>query len=252
MLMHSLRVREDIQDSLELITGQRITHGFVTIGGVRRDVTESQADFVRAKFRSMKKGMPEMYDQLESSDVWVGRLRNVGVLKPDEAIRLGAVGPTARATGRRLDVRKNSPYAAYEDVDWDIITENGCDSLARIKVKMRETMMSLHIAEQCLDQLKTAPQGILGKVGELPCAEAIAKTEPPRGELLYHVSSNGTNTPEYVRIRVPTFMNGYIMLKLIQGSFVGDVPAIMGSVDPCFSCTDRVTVHKDFKVTRRE
>ncbi len=251
MLMHSLRVREDIQDSLELITGQRITHGFVTIGGVRRDVTESQADFVRGKLKSMKTGMPELYDQLESSDVWVGRLRNVGVLKPDEAIRLGAVGPTARATGRRLDVRKNSPYAAYEDVDWDIITENGCDSLARIKVKMRETMMSLHIAEQCLDLLKTAPQGILAKVGELPCSEAIAKTEPPRGELLYHVSSNGTNTPEYVRIRVPTFMNGYIMLKLIQGSYVGDVPAIMGSVDPCYSCTDRVTVHKDFKVTRR-
>ncbi|OPY29091.1 MAG: Membrane-bound hydrogenase subunit alpha [Methanocella sp. PtaU1.Bin125] len=252
MLMHSLRVREDIQDSLELITGQRITHGFVTIGGVRRDVTEAQADFVRAKLKSMKAAMPEMYGQLEASDVWVSRLRDVGVLKPEEAIRLGAVGPTARATGRRLDVRKNSPYASYEDLDWDIITEKGCDSLARMRVKMRETMMSVHIVEQCLDLLRTAPQGIQAKLGELPCTEAIAKTEPPRGELLYHISSNGTNTPEYVRIRVPTFMNGYIMLKLIQGSYVGDVPAIMGSIDPCFSCTDRVTVHKDFKVARRD
>jgi NADH:ubiquinone oxidoreductase subunit D len=173
------------------------------------------------------------------------------VLKPEEAIRLGAVGPTARATGRRLDVRKNSPYAAYEDVDWDIVTEPGCDSLARIRVKMREALMSIHIAEQCLDLLRTAPQGLMGKIGELPVAEAIAKTEAPRGELLYHVSSNGTNTPEYVRIRVPTFMNGYIMLMLIQGSYVADVPAIMGSVDPCFSCTDRVTVHKDVQIVRR-
>ncbi len=131
MLMHSLRVREDIQDSLELITGQRITHGFVTIGGVRRDVTETQADFVRDKLNSMKREMPVLYEQMESNDVWAGRLRKVGVLKPEEAIRLGAVGPTARATGRRLDVRKNSPYAAYEDVDWDIVTENSCDSYAR-------------------------------------------------------------------------------------------------------------------------
>jgi formate hydrogenlyase subunit 5 len=251
MLMHSLRIREDIQDSLELITGQRITHGFITIGGVRRDVTETQADFVRGKLNSMKKALPELYDQMESNDVWAGRLRNVGVLKPGEAIRLGAVGPTTRAAGRRLDVRKNSPYAAYEDVDWDIVTENGGDSYARVKVKMREALMSIHIAEQCLDRLRTAPQPLLAKFGELPVAEAIAKTEPPRGELLYHLSSNGTNTPEYVRIRVPTFMNGYIMLKLIQGSYVGDVPAIMGSIDPCYSCTDRVTVHKDVQIIRR-
>jgi len=251
MLMQSLRVREDIQDSLELITGQRITNGFVTLGGVRRDVTEGQANFLRRKLKSLRAGMPELFEQMESSDVWVGRLRHVGVLKPEEAIRLGAVGPTARATGRRLDVRKNSPYAAYEAVDWDVITEAGCDSLARLKVKMRESMMSLHIAEQCLDLLRTAPAGIAAKVSELPCAEAIAKTEAPRGELLYHISSNGTNTPEYVRIRVPTFMNAYIMLKLIQGSYVADVPAIMGSVDPCYSCTDRVTVHKDVQIVRR-
>lgn len=245
MLMHSLRVREDIQDSLELITGQRITHGFVTIGGVRRDVTNTQADFVLKKLKAVKDALPMLYDQALSNDVWVGRMKNVGVLKPEEAIRLGAVGPTARATGRRLDVRKNSPYAYYEDIDWDIVTEKGCDSLARILVKMRESQMSVHIAGQCLEKLKTAPEGILAPVGDLPCIEAIAKTEAPRGELLYHVSSNGTNTPEYVRIRVPTFINAYIMLKIIHGSFLADVPAIMGSVDPCYSCTDRVTVARD-------
>jgi len=82
-------------------------------------------------------------------------------------------------------------------------------------------------------------------VTELPCGEAIAKSEPPRGELLYHVASNGTNTPDFVRIRVPTFLTAHIMLRLIQGGWVGDVPAIMGSIDPCFSCTDRVTIVKN-------
>jgi NADH-quinone oxidoreductase subunit D len=250
MLMHSLRVREDIQDCLELITGQRITHGFVTIGGVRRDLTPDQAGFALDRLRATKEALPDLYDQMLSNEVWAGRLRDVGVLRPEEAIRLGAVGPTARASGQRLDVRKNSPYAAYEDVDWDIVTEPGCDSLARVKVKMREAVVSLHIAEQCIDLLRSAPGPIVTKVGELPCWEAIAKTEPPRGELMYHISSNGTNTPEYVRIKVPTFINAYIMLRLIHGSYVADVPAIMGSIDPCFSCTDRVAVHRDVAVKK--
>ncbi len=103
----------------------------------------------------------------------------------------------------------------------------------------------MHICEQCCDKIKTAPAPLVAKVDELPCGEAITKSEPPRGELLYHVASNGTNTPDFVRIRVPTFLNAHIMLKLIQGGWLGDVPAIIGSVDPCFSCTDRVTIVKN-------
>jgi Ni,Fe-hydrogenase III large subunit len=86
---------------------------------------------------------------------------------------------------------------------------------------------------------------------EIPCAEALGKTEAPRGELLYHIASNGTNTPEFVRIRVPTFMTAHIMLNLLVGSYVADAPAIMGSIDPCYSCTDRVSVHKDAKIIVR-
>jgi Ni,Fe-hydrogenase III large subunit len=249
MLMHSLRIREDMQDSLEVLSGQRVTHGLITLGGIRRDITPSQADFILNKLKTMKKSVPGFFDQCLSNDVLVGRLRGVGVLSKENAIKLGAVGPTARGSGHGIDVRKNSPYAAYEDVDWDVITENGCDSLARMKVKMRETLMSMHIAEQCCDRIKSAPAELAARVGELPCAEAIAKSEPPRGELLYHVASNGTNTPDFVRIRVPTFLTAHIMLRLIQGGWVGDVPAIIGSIDPCFSCTDRVTVIRNNKAS---
>ncbi|BAI62712.1 putative [NiFe]-hydrogenase large subunit [Methanocella paludicola SANAE] len=245
MLMHSLRVREEMQDSLEVVSGQRVTHGLITIGGIRRDITPAQADFILNKLRIMKKSVPEFFDQALSNDVLVGRLENVGVLSLENSVKLGAVGPTARGSGLRIDVRKNSPYEAYEDVDWDIVTENGGDSLARMKVKMREVLMSMHIAEQCCEKIKTAPAGLATKVNELPCGEAISKSEPPRGELLYHVASNGTNTPDFVRIRVPTFLTAHIMLRLIQGGWVGDVPAIIGSIDPCFSCTDRVAIIKN-------
>jgi Ni,Fe-hydrogenase III large subunit len=244
MFMQGMRIREDAQDALELISGQRVTHGLITIGGVRRDVTPDQANFVLSKIKALKKSVPEFVDQALSNDVLVGRLKNVGVLKYEDATSMGAVGPTARGSGWRIDVRKNSPYAAYEDIDWDIISESSCDCLARLKVKMREVMMSLHIAEQCCDKLKTGNGSIMEKVGELPCKEAIAKAEPPRGELIYHIASNGTNTPDFVRIRTPSFRNTYVMVQLLQGVWVGDVPAIIGSIDPCFSCTDRVTLLK--------
>jgi Ni,Fe-hydrogenase III large subunit len=247
MLMHSLRIREEMQDSLEVVSGQRVTHGLITLGGIRRDITPAQADFILAKLKVMKKSVPEFFDQCLANDVLIERLEGVGILKKEDAVKLGAVGPTARGSGHRIDVRKNSPYAAYDEVDWDIITETGCDCLARVKVKMRETLMSMHISEQCCDKIKAAPSPLMARIIELPCGEAITKSEPPRGELLYHVASNGTNTPDFVRIRVPTFLNAHIMLGLIKGGWLGDVPAIIGSIDPCFSCTDRVAIIKKDK-----
>lgn len=247
MLMHSLRIREEMQDSLEVVSGQRVTHGLITLGGIRRDITPVQADFILSKLKLMKKSVPEFFDQCLANDVLIERLKGVGILKKEDAIRLGAIGPTARGSGHRIDVRRNSPYSAYDAVDWDIITENGGDCLARVKVKMRETLMAMHICEQCCERIKTVPADLAAKMSELPCSEAITKSEAPRGELLYHVASNGTNTPDFVRIRVPTFLNAHIMLELIQGVWVGDVPAIIGSIDPCFSCTDRVAIVKDNK-----
>ncbi|MCD1295948.1 iron hydrogenase [Methanocella sp. CWC-04] len=242
MFMHCLRIREDIQDCLELISGQRVTHGLGTLGGVRRDITACQADFVLSKIKAVKKSSDELFDQVLANDVLLTRLEGVGKLSHDDAIMLGAVGPTARGSNWKIDVRKNSPYAAYENLDWEIITETDGDCLARLKVKMREVLMALHIIEQCCEKLKSTSGSIVAAVSKMPCAEAISKSEAPRGELLYHVSSDGTNTPEYVRIRTPTFRVAHIMLKLIHGVYVGDVPAIIGSIDPCYSCTDRVTV----------
>lgn len=247
MFMHGMRIREDVQDAFELITGQRVTHGINIIGGVRRDITADQADFVLSKVKSLRKSVPELYDQAVSNDVLVGRFEKVGKLKYDKAISLGAVGPIARSSGWKVDIRKNTPYAAYEDVDWDIITENSGDCLARLKVRFREAMMSMHIIEQCCDKLKGGNGPIIEKVRELPCTEAIGKSEPPRGELMYHITSNGTNTPDAVRIRTPSFRNSHIMLQLLQGVWVGDVPAIIGSFDPCFSCSDRVALLKGDK-----
>ncbi|HWQ64531.1 MAG TPA: NADH-quinone oxidoreductase subunit C [Methanospirillum sp.] len=241
MLMHAIRIREDILDSLEIMSGQRISHGIITHGGIRNDVTPVHTDVILSKLQNLKKEVPEYFEQCLANDVFTGRLHKTGFLTPDVARKSGAVGPIARGSGLNVDIRKNLPYAAYEEVDWDIVTENGGDCYARMQVRMREVLMSLHICEQCCDVIRSAPSELVTQVNELPCGEGFSRTEPPRGELLYHVASNGTNTPDFVRLRVPTFPNVRIMLNLIKGSVIGDVPVIIGSVDPCFSCTDRVT-----------
>nr|WP_319539339.1 NADH-quinone oxidoreductase subunit C [uncultured Methanospirillum sp.] len=241
MLMHAIRIREDILDSLEIMSGQRISHGIITIGGIRNDVTPVHTDVILSKLKNLKKEVPEYFDQCLANDVFTGRLHKTGILTQEVAKKIGAVGPIARGSGLRVDIRKNLPYAAYEDVDWDMVTESGGDCFARMQVRMREVLMSLHICEQCCDVIRSAPSELITQVNELPCGEGFSRTEPPRGELLYHVASNGTNTPDFVRLRVPTFPNVRIMLNLIRGSAIGDVPVIIGSVDPCFSCTDRVT-----------
>lgn len=244
MLMHSLRLREEILDSLEVISGQRISHGAMTLGGVKIDITPVHADFIRSRLKSLKASVSEFFEQYLANDILIDRLKNVGHLSPADARTYGAVGPLARGSGHPFDVRKQFPYAAYEDVSWEVITENGADSLARLKVRMREFMVALDICEQCCDILRSVPSSspIVSTMSELPCGEGVAKTEPPRGELLYHVASNGTNTPEFVRLRVPTFPNAPILLRLIKGGNIADVPVVIGSIDPCFSCTDRATV----------
>ncbi len=241
MLMHAVRIREDILDGLEIISGQRISHGLITLGGIRNDVTPVHADIILSKLQNLKKEVPEYFDQFLANDVFTGRLHKTGTLAPEVARKFGALGPIARGSGLSVDTRKNLPYAAYEEVDWDVVTENGCDCFARMRVRMREVLMSLHICEQCCDVIRSSPSETVPVVHELPCGEGFSRTEPPRGELIYHVASNGTNTPDFVRLRVPTFPNVRIMLNLIKGSTIGDVPVIIGSVDPCFSCTDRVT-----------
>lgn len=242
MLMHAIRIREDMLDSLEIISGQRISHGLITLGGIRNDITPAHIDVIVSKLKNLKKTIPEYFDQCLANDVFTGRLHKTGILTPDMAKKFGAVGPLARGSGLMVDIRKNSPYAAYEDISWDIVTGKGCDCFSRLEVRMQELLMSLYICEQCCDMIRSAPsQERCVEVHEFPCREGFSRTEAPRGELLYHVAANGTNTPDFVRLRVPTYPNVRIMLNLIKGSTIGDVPVIIGSVDPCFSCADRLT-----------
>ena len=166
------------------------------------------------------------------------RTKNVGVLSKQDALKLCVVGPVARGSGINMDVRKDDPYAAYDEIPFNMVTYSEGDSWARLMVRLDEISESINIIDYALDHLQGGPYRV--RVPRIvPSGEAISRVEAPRGELFYYVKSNGTAYPERVKVRTPTFANILSFVQIAEGGNVADVPASFASLDPCFSCTDR-------------
>jgi NADH-quinone oxidoreductase subunit D len=242
--MYSWRDREHILDMLEMISGNRVNYGIPTIGGVRRDIPSSKIPQIFKILNHIgRRG--RFYARLFHSDMLVRkRFKGKGILTKDMINKLSLVGPVARASGVKIDVRRDTPYLTYEDLDWKVITRRGGDAQARVMVKALEVFQSIHIIRECLRKLRRAPKELKVKTPPLiPANESITITEAPRGELVYYAVSNGTDRPERMRIKTPTFTNIVNSLGMIlKGEQLGDLPVIVASVDPCFSCCDRVTL----------
>jgi len=245
LLMWAWKIREPIQDCIELLTGNRVHMDAIIIGGVRRDVSQSQITKVEEKLKQVKKELESLVEVVSTHSLVRARTEDIGVLTLADAKNGGAVGPTARASGWKIDVRRDSPYAAYSEeyTTWDVVVDDGKDVLARVMVRVKETLVSIDLCLQCLDALKRVGGPVIIKdVKEFPEGEAIRKTEAPRGELFYYLASNGLNIPQTVRIRTPSYRNIAALVFMLKGYTLSDAPIIIGSVDPCFSCTDRVII----------
>ncbi|MCD6538977.1 nickel-dependent hydrogenase large subunit [Candidatus Bathyarchaeota archaeon] len=241
--------REQIQDLLEYLTGNRINYLINTIGGVRRDITPRKAEKIRKVLRSLRKLSDYLLSLLDGNGAFTKKIKGIGVLPREKALSLGAVGPTLRGSGVESDVRRDDPYAAYDRLDFNVITEDEGDVWARTSVRARETLESISIIEQALDDL---PGGeIAVKPGEPLEREEIGRAEAPRGELIYYIRSDGTNMPVRVKVRTPSFANDFALIEMLRGDRLQDARVIIESIDPCFACTDRVTV-VDAKTGRRQ
>jgi formate hydrogenlyase subunit 5 len=232
------RDREPIMDLIEMLTGNRVISSAMTVGGVRRDIKETDIPKIRSTLAELKKKML-FYKKLYQDEVSIKmRMQNVGVLSKEDAIRLCVVGPIARASGVDIDVRKDEPYEAYGEIPFNEIVYTQGDAWARMMVRVDEVEESIQIIEYALDHLPTGAYRI--KVPRVvPAGEAVSRVEAPRGELFYYIKSNGTAMPDRVKVRTPTFANLPSFLKTIVGENIADVPANLASLDPCFSCTDR-------------
>jgi len=238
LFQYMWRDREPIMDLTELLTGNRVVSSSIAIGGVRRDVKDSDSEKIKTELTKLTKKLPFYQDLFENEPTLKMRTQNVGRLSKEDATRLCVVGPVARASGVEFDIRKDEPYEAYGEIPFKLITRKEGDTYARLMVRLAEITESINIITYALDHLPSGPYRTRAP-RTVPKGEAVSRVEAPRGELMHYVRSNGTAYPERVKVRTPTFANIPAFLKTAIGGNLADVPANFVSLDPCFSCTDR-------------
>jgi len=242
--MYAMRIREQILDIFEEVAGNRVHHSLNTIGGIRADLNPQDINKIQAFMAEVEKTAQYMLDNLRSKTV-EGRLKNVGVLKKEDAEKFCVVGPIARASGVDYDVRTEDPYAAYGELKgkFSKITASRGDAFARAEVRILEIFESRKIINAILENLPDGairPDGSALKVSRgIKAGEAISRVEAPRGELLYYARTDGKEGLKRLKIRTPTLANIICLKTILEGLEVADIPVVVASIDPCISCADR-------------
>ena len=239
MFMHIWDVRETVMDLLEKLSGNRVNYAMVTIGGSRRDIDDALRREILDGCAKMKEPLDRIVDIVLNDKTIAMRTKGVGVLPYEDAVRMGAVGPHARASGVKIDVRKDTPYSSYGDFDFDIPTADSGDVFARIVVRALECYESIKIIQQALDTLPEGPINLGNKLQKIQCGEAVCLHEAPRGQLSHKVVGSGAFENHRVSIHVPSYKNTPTIPFMLRNNTVADAGLIIASIDPCFSCLDR-------------
>lgn len=239
--MQFFRVREKSMTLAEILTGARKTYGINLIGGIRRDILKEQRNTCIQLIREMRQGFTELIDILLNTPNIKQRTVNIGRLESQIARDYSPVGPLVRGSGFKRDVRKYHPFSSYDKIPFDTYHADSCDVFGRLSVRIKETFECMNMVEYMVDNLPEGPllsEGFTYK----PHKFALGITEAPRGEDI-HWSMLGDNQKLYRwRCRAATYANWPVLRYMLRGNTVSDAPLIIGSVDPCYSCTDRVTV----------
>ena len=240
LFMQSFRIREPVMRIAEEITGNRKTYGLCIVGGVRWDI----APEMKAKLLGILECLEAEWRAVAgavSGDRNI-RKRTLGVGVADKTLVKNAalVGPVARSAGVDIDCRRDHPYAAYGRVEFKVITSDGCDVWSRLAVRMAEVFESIRIIRQCLADMKEGPLS-LPIPDELPAGRwGLSSVEAPRGESHHFVITGENNRPRRWRVRAPTYQNLQGIPMMIKDQQLADMTITLGSIDPCFSCTDRL------------
>jgi len=233
--------REKILFLLEQLTGSRIYHIYTVPGGVRRDLP---SEFKKQSFKTIRymKRRLKIYDELfMENPTFEARTVNIGKISRETAIENDITGPNARASNVKFDIRKSTPYAAYEELNFEIPSFKEGDAYHRTLVRRLEIEESLNIIEEALNTLPSGPfRKKFGAFSRVPKGEALNCVESARGELCFHLVSTGSNTPYRAKIKGPTFDVILSLLpKLLKGVYMADVPVIYWSLDNCPADHDR-------------
>jgi NADH-quinone oxidoreductase subunit D len=241
VFLYAFRERELILDLFEDYCGARLTYNSMRIGGLPLDIPSGWVGKVREFCDVMESKLPEYEELLTNNRIWLERTRGIGVISGEDAIALGMCGPPLRGSGVYRDVRKDEPYAAYDEFDFDIPLGTHGDTYDRYLIRLEEFRQSIRIIRQALDGIPEGP--IMGKVPRLlkpKAGETYHAIESPKGELGYFIVSDGRATNPYrFRVRPPSFCNLQALRPLVIGHLVADVVALIGTLDIVLGEVDR-------------
>ncbi|TEB08099.1 Formate hydrogenlyase subunit 5 precursor [Pelotomaculum schinkii] len=238
VLMQSWRIRERLMWLTEQITGNRKTYGMNLVGGVRRDITVDLQQKIKEVLAKIEAESRQVVDAISGDTTLLMRLQNVGCLSAEDARLICVVGPTARASGVDIDSRRDHPYAAYPDLQLTVPVYKNGDSWDRTLVRLDELFVSIDLVRQALEKMPDGP--IMAEDPVVPPGrEGVSVVEAPRGECCHYVIT-GTDRPERWRVRASTYPQLQAVPVMFNNQTVADAPIIIGSIDPCFSCTERL------------
>ncbi len=241
VFLYALRERELILDLFEEFCGARLTYNSMRIGGLPLDVPSGWDKKVLQFCNVMMQKLPEYEVLLTHNRIWLERTRQIGVISGEDAIAIGLSGPPLRASGIPRDVRKDEPYAAYDEMQFDIPLGTAGDTYDRYLVRLEEMRQSVRIIRQAIEGLPEGP--IVGKVPRLikpPAGETYHANESPKGEIGFFIASDGKSTSPYrFRVRPPSFCNLQALPRLVRGHLVADVIALIGTIDIVLGEVDR-------------
>ena len=235
MFMRIMGDRELVMEVQELLTGNRVQFDFISIGGVNRDLDPQMVSKIKENLHEVRQRVLGYMDEFANNWSLSLKFRGIGALSLDDAYMYNAIGPLARASGLKIDVRNEIDYLPYKEVGFAMQTREEGDIDARNRVRLDEIINSLDICDNIIDGL---PEGeIFTKLKGKPEGETVMRFEAPRGELMYYVKGNGSAMLDRVRIKTPTFSCIPAFSHIFLGGEYADAPAVLASFDPCLSCT---------------
>lgn len=243
--LYAFQDREEILRLFEELSGARLLYNYIWIGGVWNDINDEQLSRVRKFCNVMEENMKKYDSLVGQNHIFVGRTANVGVISKELAYDYGLTGPVLRGSGVKWDLRKDRPYGIYNELDFDVPVGQGIkgqlgDCWDRYYVRVQEVFESIKIIRQCLDGIEEGPvMAKVPKIIKLPAGEIYMRTECPRGELGYHIISDGGKTPYRLKVKSPCFTNVSVLPELAPGQMVADLVATIGSIDIVLGEVDR-------------
>jgi NADH-quinone oxidoreductase subunit D len=238
-MFYAFRERETLQAVMEEVSGGRIHYMFNRVGGLKEELPAGWLARVQHAIAAVRRRLPELEGLLVGNEILHARTRGVGVLARDVAAGYGASGPIARASGVDLDLRRDEPYLAYEELfapggPGRVVTRTQGDALARLECLLEQVHVSLDLAEVCVDRLRSMAPGPvnvrLPKVLRVPEGHIYTWTENPLGINGYYLVSRGDKVPWRLKLRSASFANVQTLSHLLPGCLVGDMVAVLGSM----------------------